>query len=286
MAATKNCSACSDLQENSANFVQNGVTTAVCNSLKNNTGFSPSSGHNDCTDLDNANDCLVGNMEDEVDAYDVCAWKEFMPSFIHNVWTVLKAMICAICGLWKRLEKVECIVSNITQTQTWRVGNDYIVWAPGITQATGANVVEPRITGNAYVGYMTGTVHIDPQWVIDHPESSLNNGGAMLYEYRIPKSLMEQYAIKYIWAGNMQENGAGDNIHCHMYVFRGDDPDNNKIWGYDDREEAHYRGTVPPGAVYIQVRMSSYEGSAVGDTGNTSLSGVMPVLMDTAEFEC
>lgn len=280
MAATKNCSACSELQDKSAAFVQNGVTTAVCNSLKNNTGFSSSNGNDDCTDLNNANDCLIGNMEDEVDAYDVCDWKEFMPSFIHNVWTVLKAIICAICGLWKRLEKVECIVSNITQTQTWRVDEDYIKWAPGITKTTG--LVEPRITGNAYVGYMTGSITISSSWISSHPESSLNDGGAMLYEYRIPKSLMEQYAIKYIWAGNMQENGAGDNIHCHMYVFRSGE----QYWGYDDNDPAHYRGTVPDGACYIQVRMSSYEGSAVGSTGNTTISGVMPVLMDTAEFEC
>ncbi len=82
--ATKNCSACNTLQEKSADFVQNGVTTTVCTSLKNDTGFSASNGNNDCTDLDLANDCLIGNMEDEIDAYEVCDWKTYMHlSLIH-----------------------------------------------------------------------------------------------------------------------------------------------------------------------------------------------------------
>lgn len=102
---SRDCNACEDLRQNSAEFVQNGVTDNVCASLKNNTGFNPSSGHDDCTDLHNANDCLVGNMEDEIEAYDVCDWKEYMKKFVPNVWTTLKAIICSICGLWIKLEQ-------------------------------------------------------------------------------------------------------------------------------------------------------------------------------------
>ena len=103
MASIKNCNACSDLQEDSADFVQHGVTSTVCNSLKNDTGLNPSSGHDDCEDLDTANDCLIGNMEDEVEYHDVCEWKEFMPNFIHNLWSMLKIMICSICGMWTQI---------------------------------------------------------------------------------------------------------------------------------------------------------------------------------------
>lgn len=109
MAATRNCESCSDLQENSSEFVVNGVTENVCTSLKNNMGFNASSGHDDCTDLEYANDCLIGNMEDEVDAYEVCDWKEFMTTFIHNLWSVLKAIICAICGIWTHLDLISYV---------------------------------------------------------------------------------------------------------------------------------------------------------------------------------
>lgn len=108
MAAKRNCSACSELQEHAADFIVNGVTEAVEESLINNTGFNPNTDNNDCVDLNNANDCLVGNMEDEVDAYEVCEWKSFMVDFIHNLWTVLKAMIAAICGVWALAEKTTC----------------------------------------------------------------------------------------------------------------------------------------------------------------------------------
>ena len=94
------CKACDDLRTSSSDFMLNGVTPTVCTSLKNDTGFNPASGHNDCTDLDDANDCLIGNMEDEIEAYDVCDWKEYMKKFVPNVYNVIKAIICAICGLW------------------------------------------------------------------------------------------------------------------------------------------------------------------------------------------
>lgn len=110
--ANLNCEACESIRQDDPNLIVNGFTDTECASLQNNTGLNPSSGNDDCEDLNNLNDCLVGNMETEVDAYDVCDWKTFMKKFIPNVWTVLKAMICAICGLWTQLtsiiNKVNC----------------------------------------------------------------------------------------------------------------------------------------------------------------------------------
>ena len=103
------CSSCSELQENAATFVQNGVTTKVCNSLKNDTGFNPSltTLHTDCEDLDAANDCLIGMMDKEVESYDVCEWKEFVHKFIPNIYQLTKAEICAICGLWTNVHDLQ-----------------------------------------------------------------------------------------------------------------------------------------------------------------------------------
>lgn len=101
-----NCAACEELRQTSPEFIVNGLTDEICSSLANDTGLSPSDDHNDCTDLHNLNDCLVGNEATEVDAYDVCDWKPFMKQFIPNLWTVLKAIICAICGIWTNIHKI------------------------------------------------------------------------------------------------------------------------------------------------------------------------------------
>lgn len=111
--ADMNCSACEDIRQTSPEFVVNGLTDEICSSLANDTGLSPTDDHNDCTDLNNLNDCLIGNQETEVDAYDVCDWKPFMKQFIPNLWTVLKAIICAVCGLWTRMSRMCTSIDNI-----------------------------------------------------------------------------------------------------------------------------------------------------------------------------
>lgn len=105
--ANLNCSACEELRQTDPNLIVNGFGETECTSLQNDTGLNPSSGNDDCTDLNNMNDCLVGNMADEVDAYEVCDWKTFMKKFIPNLWTALKGIICAICGLWTSVHTIE-----------------------------------------------------------------------------------------------------------------------------------------------------------------------------------
>lgn len=102
--AEEYCSPCIQLQEESSDFYENGVTESVCNSLGQNTGFNPESGNNDCEDLKLANDCLIlGNIE-ELDGYDVCKWKEFMETYLPNQYNMNEAIICAICGLWGAIQ--------------------------------------------------------------------------------------------------------------------------------------------------------------------------------------
>lgn len=105
--ANLNCDACSDIREIDPNLIVNGWSNTECTSFKNDTGLSPSSGHNDCTDLQLMNDCLIGNMEAEVDAYDVCDWKDFIKKVLKNLWTVLSAIRCAICGLWTNVHALK-----------------------------------------------------------------------------------------------------------------------------------------------------------------------------------
>lgn len=103
------CGACTDLRENAPEFVQNGVTDTICTSLKNNTGLNPSlsPAHNNCEDLEDANDCLVRRMANDVDAYDVCEWKDFMHKFIPNLGEYLKAVNCGDCGQWTKIDNLD-----------------------------------------------------------------------------------------------------------------------------------------------------------------------------------
>lgn len=148
MATNVNCSACEELRQSSADFVVNGVNNAVCASLKNNTGFNPSSGHNDCTDLDAANDCLVGNLVDEIEAEDNCNWKDFAAKALGNIYQVIKAIICALCGiwtnitsLWTKVNKHDCEISMLTEGYSFRIGEDetdgsYVVAGKGVSYLT------------------------------------------------------------------------------------------------------------------------------------------------------
>lgn len=110
--AEVHCEACETLKQEVPEFVVNGLDETMCASLASDTGLKPSAGHNDCTDLNNLNDCLIGNEETEIDLYEVCDWKEFMKQFIANLWTTLKAMICSICGMW---EQIHCTWNSLVK---------------------------------------------------------------------------------------------------------------------------------------------------------------------------
>lgn len=107
------CTACQELRENAPEFVTNGVTDTVCASLANNTGLDNSNGHDNATDLSIANDCLIGRMEDEIRAYDVCDWKKFMKLFVRNVYEMFKAIICSLKGVWGEARDTEETVEDL-----------------------------------------------------------------------------------------------------------------------------------------------------------------------------
>lgn len=94
------CTACQELREAAPEFVANGVTDTVCESLAEDTGLDSTNGHDDETGLHLANDCLIGRMHDEINSYDVCDWKKFMKHYIDNDYEMNKGIICALGGLW------------------------------------------------------------------------------------------------------------------------------------------------------------------------------------------
>lgn len=116
MADEKNkeyCSPCTKLKEQNANFIQNGVTEEICESLMNNTGFKAENEHKDCEDLHDANDCLIKGTINKLPAYDSCDWKEYEEMFDKNQYNINEAIICALCGAWNKIELLESQVSSL-----------------------------------------------------------------------------------------------------------------------------------------------------------------------------
>lgn len=123
----KQCDACADLREYAPEFVEHGVTDNVCASLQNDTGLNPSltTAHTNCDDLHDANDCLIGQLDRTLQAYDVCEWKEFTAdTLLPNMYEVYKALICSDCGQWKSIHNLddrladlcEIVMQNLTGT--------------------------------------------------------------------------------------------------------------------------------------------------------------------------
>lgn len=150
--ANFSCEACDSIRQTDPSLLINGITDTECASLKNNTGLVPSSGHEDEEDLHNLNDCLVGNMATEVDSFDVCDWKTFMKKFIPNLWTTLKAIICAISGLWT---KVDCNTDSINSFDNEYVFSNNVTLLNGCTSAnTEQNPARlPTVTYGVMTGY-------------------------------------------------------------------------------------------------------------------------------------
>lgn len=99
------CSACDSLKATSSNFIQKGVTDTICANLKANQGFE-NKGHNNCTDMHDMNDCLLGGLLEKIDTYDVCDTKEAIRDLEKNLISIIDVMICSDCGQWKEIEKL------------------------------------------------------------------------------------------------------------------------------------------------------------------------------------
>lgn len=288
-----NCSACEELRQTAPDFVVNGLSDDACTSLSNGTGLNPSNENDNCTDLDNINDCLIGNMATEVEAYDVCDWKEFMKNFIPNLWTTHKALICAICGVWKHIRKLWCTIDHITEGASFTFGENTegveskIVPGKGvdfsIRSADDQHGADIAIT---YIGGAFGVIHGslstftenfrdannvlkdgNSVWDFEASNYTLPNGGELLYEIRIKKSEYPQ--IKSIHNGHAWNNGGGQKFfQCLVRVFDGDNipAGSSAVYafgqhGWCDKDgtpssSGYSKGHVcPQGWIYVQVRM-------------------------------
>lgn len=189
--ATKNCAACADLQDYAPEFVLNGVTDTVSASLANDTGFNPNNSRNDCTDLNDASDCLVGNMDDEIEAYDVCDWKEYMHNLVPNLYNMFKSFSAAICGLWTNVHtlwtktnKLECSVEYLYSGKPFKIGEDptngsYVVAGKGISFL---EVKSGSLSSDIYLRYIAGGLIIGSGSLTFHANNFTDDGSCYNFD--------------------------------------------------------------------------------------------------------
>lgn len=286
-----NCTSCNDLRENAPDFVTNGVTSAVCTSMKNDTGLNPSLSpkHTDCADLEDVNDCLIGNLEDAIEAYDICDWKDFMRTMIPNLYNTIKLMICALCGvwtnihnLWTKTEELECKINYIAKGAQFAFGEEttgkasYLVAGQGVSYKArsstdaGSSDVELTYIGGG-LGRIKGSLLLFTNSFTDADGTSrsgnsvwgstgaMEPGGELLYEIRVKNSEYPQIAS--FFDGFGQETG-GAAYHTRVYVV-GEGKYTHGQTGscYPNSGDPVTSGSdrghlVPDGWKYIQVRMT------------------------------
>jgi len=99
------CKTCEDLQQHSPDFVANGVTDEMCSNLESNTGLM-NKGRGNCTDLHNANDCLIGGIAEKATSYNPCDPNKMIEDLAKNTMHVIDMLICSDCGQWNEIKKI------------------------------------------------------------------------------------------------------------------------------------------------------------------------------------
>lgn len=319
MAKTNlNCDACSELRENAAAFLVNGVTDDICTSLQNNTGFNPDleTPRTDCEDLDAANDCLIGMADGQLEAYDTCDWKKFMHNFIPNIWNVLKAIICSICGLWTHVEKLECEVDHLSTAQVkelhayedddptkpalngFKICDGVEVRTPGIGSAATRVVIMGGMAyftgalafnGNMPTDYTNGqTVAWTDFWAHGTQVTTVGGyttvhgvcppRGFLIYQYEVKAC---DFGFSNIYPGHLMRAADGE-FDFVVHIFKKGDPT------YPDYGSSTPTGTYNPtddDMILIQIRMGSMMGWGTG-SGNITPNGYCMVDLCKDSWEC
>ncbi|MBL1227963.1 hypothetical protein IW492_01805 [Enterococcus sp. BWB1-3] len=133
------CLACENLKEYAPNFVVNGITEKECSSLHNNMGLNPELAvlHENCEDLNDMLDCLIGALQEKLPSYDVCDWKEYTDELMSNIYNLQKAIICSECGLWEALEQASYVgTATLWTTESTSMGGENIDLTPAFNRMT------------------------------------------------------------------------------------------------------------------------------------------------------
>lgn len=326
--AKNNCAACEDLRDYAPDFVVNGVTGNVCNSLMNDTGLNASASgtHTNCDDLKDANDCLVGNMVDEVDAYGECDWKDYARNLVSNLYNLIYALICSMCGLWKRLKKAECQIEKLAEGGiSFRLGEEptdgsYLVAGKGVSfllphsSTTHQNDIDINyIAGGFCIAQGTckffnsnftdekSVANFDNGSTVRTSTSRLGNsvwgqtgrpakGGELIYEMRIKRS--EYPYLKNLYTGRGTESNTGRfEVHFHVvhagkYAYGQHGWCNSDTGEIDPQDVGYDKGHLVPEG-YIYVQCRLHWADEMSGSGiNYTPYGWIGIRMNASELEC
>lgn len=302
-----NCSACNDLQRNAPEFYTNGVTTNVCTSLKNNTGLNPANGNDNDTDIQDVTACLVGNMESEIKAYDVCDWKEFMKKLIPNLFNTFEVLRCAIGGIWSAItslrnasSKHECLINALFDGTNYTFTKDQFIEGTGVTMISDSatrSSMTLRVKGNVY--RVHGGVNFDhANWSnlgltnAGGARGKMNpsDGGYRVGILKIKKSDYPEIRTLYATQGQFTNAGIGN---VTIYVVDGDATDVEDRyypaqWGWTDPDDHTKDNLVPSGYIYVCILLTGLV--TWGFTGNTKPKVTIDALgmagLNKAEVKC
>lgn len=295
------CDACEDLKTNHPNFVANGLTDTECTSLKNDTGFTPSVGHTDCEDLGNANDCLIGNMQEEIKDKEVCDWKDFTSSLVGNIHAVLSGIICAICGiwinihnLWNKVNQHDCYIENLYKETSFDFTEDMFTKGTGISfdsRKGDEHYVDVGMVVKGNIYRIIGSIEIDltdSHWGSIGKASvggmNTDDGNWTICILKIKKSDYPAFKGIYGTVGQFTNNGCGQ-ITVSGYNGDATNKDDRKYpsqWGYSTSDPS-----VPEGYYYIRVSLSNgitWKGNSSSIKVTFCATGIANI--DNTKIEC
>ena len=149
------CDACNDLMQNASEFVLNGITDKICESLTKNEGLNPDlpTLHTNCEDLKKVVDCLVGAFGEKIKGADPCDWKKYVGDLVDNLYITLKAMGCSDCGQWLAIDDLYRRVDELRVMLEALLGARYLRLTKDVDyELAFFNGFEGAIVNDIYVG--------------------------------------------------------------------------------------------------------------------------------------
>lgn len=109
------CNSCEQLEKYNYDFVQKGITDDMRASLKKDKGLKESNGFNNCQDLNNMNDCLIGGMVERIPSYNSCDLDSALMESLNNIMQMLDVIISGDCGQWENIWEIWDEIKKIKQ---------------------------------------------------------------------------------------------------------------------------------------------------------------------------
>lgn len=111
---SKNCKSCKNLKNRGIDVdCCFEIGDKECASLGDDKGFNGKK--NDCQDMHDLNDCLLGRADSALDIHDDCDWKGYLKKLVSTLYNLQKMTICAICGIWIKIHELYKLIENLKQ---------------------------------------------------------------------------------------------------------------------------------------------------------------------------